>query len=215
LGKTSSLYFEKADFEMGIENNGNQSFLKNCISLVCKYVSEQDNVLHIGCGDGSLSLLVAEFCQCKVEGIDIDPHVIRKARLKLTESRSLNSGVSPISCLTLGAKLNYSKDSTIHYKCADIITMPLLNSYSVLLCLSVTKWIASVQENQALEDLFTRFYNLLEPNGILILDLLQWSNYKKKENLEIKPEQFPAILNKLGFELVESNKGNIHAFKRH
>ncbi len=83
--------------------------------------------------------------------------------------------------------------------------------------MSVIKWIHVNHGDSIVEPFFAKVKSLLAPNGIFILEPQPWSSYKKKklspdakkifDQIKIKPDQFPELIEKCGFKLKEMLDG--------
>ena len=85
--------------------------------------------------------------------------------------------------------------------------------------LSVTKWVHLNWGDDGLIYLLLKCYSLLKKFGMLILEYQCFPSYHKKCNyserikknydtIQIKPEQIPAILQKVGMQLISSKRPN-------
>lgn len=85
------------------------------------------------------------------------------------------------------------------------------NTYDVILCLSVTKWVHLNWGDDGLKKMFRKIHGALKIGGRLILEPQPWRSYRKKYNLtertkrnfhaiEMRPDSFPAfLLREIGF----------------
>ncbi|KAH7099111.1 Bin3-domain-containing protein [Auriculariales sp. MPI-PUGE-AT-0066] len=97
--------------------------------------------------------------------------------------------------------------------------------YSVVVALSVTKWIHLNDGDDGIRRVFNRVYDVLQPGGVFVLEVQPSDSYHKARRmhprlkavkLELKPEQFGEELVKLGFQeqdisIEDANEGG---FKR-
>lgn len=112
---------------------------------------------------------------------------------------------------------NFIED--VHYGIQyDTITwyIPILE---LMISFSVTKWIHLNWGDDGLLYLLLKCYSLLKKFGILILEFQNYSSYHKKkdyteeikknyEKIRINPESIPAILQKIGMQMLSMRKPN-------
>ncbi|KAF9260548.1 Bin3-domain-containing protein [Marasmius fiardii PR-910] len=83
--------------------------------------------------------------------------------------------------------------------------------YDIVLAFSISKWIHLNEGDEGLKAFFRRVYDVLRPGGVFILEPQAWDSYKRarrimhnadihrESELNIRPDDFPSILRKLGF----------------
>ncbi|EKX38339.1 hypothetical protein GUITHDRAFT_115485 [Guillardia theta CCMP2712] len=88
--------------------------------------------------------------------------------------------------------------------------------YDTIICLSVTKWIHFNHGDGGIKRLFDKVYKSLAPGGCFVLEIQEWSSYKKKKSLTesfkknvaaitLRPEHFQEYLVKnVGFASVKT-----------
>lgn len=190
---------------------GQQGIDSRCM-LLDEALFANKKVLDIGCNTGQLTLNIAmHFNPAFIHGVDIDPKLIRKARLHLGQKASLmlpddtkderDVGYFPISCLDLFSPLSIvasdqvkSFPQNVKFSVEDWangqISKNVDEQYDVILAMSVTKWIhlnggpylADVGDG-GLKYFFRRCAAKLAINGILILEPQEFSGYRKRANL--------------------------------
>lgn len=75
---------------------------------------------------------------------------------------------------------------------------------------SITKWIHLNDGDEGLETFFRRVFDVLRPNGKFVLEPQPWGSYAKAKrgnaklkekaaDIQIKPEEFGKVLEKIGF----------------
>lgn len=111
----------------------------------------------------------------------------------------------------------------------DHLLVTQREEYSVILCLSVTKWIHLNWGDAGLKRLFHRVYKHLLPGGLFILEPQPWSSYARRKKLtdaiaknyksiQFTPDQFTSYLTaEVGFgsyELIGTPKSSSQGFER-
>lgn len=88
-------------------------------------------------------------------------------------------------------------------------------SYDVISCLSVTKWVHLNRGDEGLKRLFREVYRLLRPGGCFLLEPQPWKSYKKRKNVSettarnfaaitLRPDRFSEyLLEEVGFVSME------------
>lgn len=139
------------------------------------------NVLDIGCNNGLVTISVARNFNVKhIVGIDIDRHLIEKARKFLSDEKRSSNASEGSFPLNLEFK-------TGNYVLVDEKLLELeTEQFDTILCLSVTKWIHLNCGDVGLKLSFRRMYKQLVPGGRLILEAQDWKNYKRRKNLTPK-----------------------------
>ncbi|KAJ3261956.1 hypothetical protein HK103_003799 [Boothiomyces macroporosus] len=187
---------------------------------------EGKRVCDIGCNAGRITVEIAKkFNTSYVEGVDIDPELIRKARYSLAVTQSLAGSdrqqYFPISCVEQFGMLpiHLQKDFNIHFRCGDWLhesfPSPTDTLYDVVLALSITKWIHLNNGDGGVRYFFKKCYNYLNKGGIFILECQGLDGYRKRagmtaemrqnySDMEFFPDEFPRYLEKkIGFKLLK------------
>lgn len=184
------------------------------ISFVKTELEESLNnkaVLEVGCGTGNLSMELAKLAN-KVEAIDLDEEMLRKAEIKLENN---NISVN-YKCLNM---LELSK----HYEEA---------TFDAVVCLGNT--LVHLQNNKEILEFFKQARDILKPEGKLLLQIINYDriidnnihelptienefvkfkrnyNYKKDEN----KLEFETILNVKKEDKVISNKIQLYPIRK-
>ncbi|MBC2725113.1 class I SAM-dependent methyltransferase [Desulfosporosinus sp.] len=101
-------------------------------------VRPEEYLLDAGCGSGLTACYLAKTIGCKIIGIDINPHMIEKARL-----RAEKEGVSHL----------------VDFRAADVYELPFEdNHFDVVLAESITVFLDK-------EKVYQEFYRVLKPEG--------------------------------------------------
>ncbi|KAI8855274.1 Bicoid-interacting protein 3-domain-containing protein [Chytridium lagenaria] len=157
-------------------------------------------VLDIGCNTGEFTIQVAlHTTALQVDGIDIDPSLIRKARSSLAvkasridfnddgppETREGRFGYEeetdffPASCpASLGVMPILRNNApgfprNVSFRCGNFVTEALpigMEKYDVIFALSVTKWVHVVWGDDGLRVFFAKCYAALKRGGRLVLE---------------------------------------------
>ena len=196
---------------------------------------EGSRVLDIGCNAGLVSIEIAQhFNPISVEGVDIDPSLIRKARqnlrLKASRCSAQNPGDTeyfPESCLDAFGITPIVHPETpssafphnVTFRAGNWMHEPNPSTdegrYHVILALSVSKWIHLNEGDDGIKKFFRRVFNSLLPGGLFILEPQPIESYPKKtstklmrhnfESMELRPETFPEyLLGEIKFSDIES-----------
>lgn len=196
---------------------------------------EGRRVLDIGCNAGLVSIEIAQlFHPASVEGVDIDPSLIRKSRQNLRMKASLCSpqnpeemyyfpencldafGITPIVHPEIPSS---DFPHNINFRTGDWLNEPNPSTdqgrYHVILVLSVSKWIHLNEGDAGIEKFFRRVFNSLLPGGLFIFEPQPIESYQKKANtklmrqnlegMQLRPEKFPEyLLGEIKFRTLES-----------
>ncbi|KAJ3269817.1 hypothetical protein HDV01_000914 [Terramyces sp. JEL0728] len=187
---------------------------------------EGKRVCDIGCNAGRVSIDIArKFNPSYVEGVDIDPELVRKARYVLSTTQSLigadRNQYYPISCIEQFGMLpvQSQRGLNIHFRCGDWVheAFPTEHQdlFDVVLALSITKWIHLSYGDGGVRYFFHKCYKYLNKGGIFILEWQGIDGYKKRAgmtevmrqnyiDMEFYPDDFPRFLEKkVGFKLLK------------
>ena len=114
---------------------------------------ENKRCLDIGCNSGAITIKIArDFTPQFIQGIDIDPELIKKARKSLKYSLSKSKGLYPISLYGSVTKdrpevgkfpqnLSFRTENYVLSSDQQMDSYAPEARYDVILCLSVTKWV--------------------------------------------------------------------------
>jgi 7SK snRNA methylphosphate capping enzyme len=132
------------------------------------------------------------------------------------QQEASDASTVPVTAATAATGSRFP-DNT-RFVAGDFLALPAEpdGSYDVVMCLSVTKWIHYHGGDAAIRTLFARVHALLRPGGLFILEPQLWPSYRKKcsltphiratfKTITLHPEDFPAVLAELGFQLVEQH----------
>ncbi|KAI5840012.1 Bicoid-interacting protein 3-domain-containing protein [Morchella snyderi] len=214
------------------------------------------DILDIGCNNGAIAVhLGISFSPASVTGVDIDRELVQKAisHLSLRYSRTApidgesvpaessqveRNNYFPISSVLQHGHRNYHQDLdpakfpfNVAFRCENWATSPPLEPgfYSVILALSMVKWVHLQGFDEGLRAFFAKVHLSLCPSGYFILEPQEWESYKRavKKNkilegnykkLEIRPDDFQSILEEMGFSLLQkldtSLKRDIFIYQR-
>lgn len=177
-------------------------------------------VLDFGCNEGKVSIDIARYMKpLLVEGIDLDPELIKRARFqwKMANSMVSNGQVDyyPKSCAELGVLLD--KAGIVDFRCGDWIHEDEDGEkFDTILAFSVTKWIHLNGGDGAIRHFFNKCFATLESGGFLILEPQNWEGYQKRAGMtpdmrtnymaiEMKPDHFISFLTeRVGFKLIDA-----------
>uniref|UniRef100_A0A7S0HSN5 RNA methyltransferase n=1 Tax=Hanusia phi TaxID=3032 RepID=A0A7S0HSN5_9CRYP len=147
--------------------------------------------LDIGCNSGYLTMSIAYMFQCKsMIGIDCDASLIQHAK-KVKKN----------------IKWDFEKEGRnkcpVYFHHEDFIASDHFKEakYDVITCFSVTKWVHLVYGDEGIKKMFSKCHDLLQDDGILILEPQPWRSYHNKrkvsaeieemyKNISIRPSQF-------------------------
>ncbi|KAJ3121862.1 hypothetical protein HK098_003315 [Nowakowskiella sp. JEL0407] len=161
--------------------------------------------LDIGCNSGFITLgIAARFSPAIIEGVDIDPILIREARrlknwqASLVEPlESLNDSSRaqlhhfPLSAALLHKHLDPPVDAksafpyNTQFRCSEWVNEPLPTNpdqYDTILALSITKWIHLSFGDTGLQLFFQKVFKNLKSGGKFILEP-QMNGYGKRAKL--------------------------------
>ena len=182
-------YFELIAW-LGIGSSHPGGFPATRRNLETMKVTADDYVLDAGCGSGLTACHLAKTIGCKIQGIDINPLMIEKAR-----KRADKEGVSHL----------------ISFAVADVYKLPYkANQFDLVMAESITVFLDKVK-------VYREFYRVLKPLGRvadLEMALLRELTPQMEQELSIcfgsgtKPLPFTEwtdSLSKAGFEDVEVN----------
>ena len=117
------------------------------------------------------------------------------------------------------SKINFETENYIENQKTD-------ETYDIVMCFSVTKWIQLNWGDEGILRLFKKFRSQVKLHGIQILEPHEWNSYKDKKNLTkgfsynykrlmIEPKNYPFHLKNFGFDLILTyDKGFCGTFKR-
>eukprot|EP00834_Sanchytrium_tribonematis_P005663 NODE_358_length_8800_cov_0.946673.p3 type:complete len:278 gc:universal NODE_358_length_8800_cov_0.946673:8499-7666(-) len=183
-----------------------------------KHLLDEKVILDIGCHSGKIGNDI--FMKTKFQfymGIDIDTHLVKCARDRLAKSIIENHYKLPASLsqkLTRKGREYLLLNNKMQFEHADVLKYTINQKFGVILCLSVVKWIHLEHHDKGLISFLKKAYNLLQENGMFVLELhnedsywrkLHPINYKRFLELEIEPSDIPEILiSKVGFTRYET-----------
>lgn len=189
-------------------------------SVLNKY--SRPTVLDIGCNDGSLTLQVARRnAIAMITGLDLDSTLIRSARRSLRHlakhardiDREQSSNVNKDPIVSFPHNVLFRSED---FAAVDATTANGSETFDVILCLSVTKWVHIQHGDAGIRRLFQAAHRILTPGGCFILEAQPKKSYKlaRKRGLapasatfrefQIRPDQFDdVLLDEVGFGRVE------------
>jgi 7SK snRNA methylphosphate capping enzyme len=137
---------------------------------------EGKRCLDIGCNAGELTVAIAQrYAPQHILGVDIDGSLVRRARAHLVQVAKSTSSTSSVvgvendlQCRTINPfvfpfNCGFRRENFVDTADADA-------TYSVIMCLSTTKWIHFNWGDDGIKRLFQRIYRSLSPGGIFILE---------------------------------------------
>ncbi|KAI6656711.1 7SK snRNA methylphosphate capping enzyme-like [Oopsacas minuta] len=186
-------------------------------------IFQNKKCLDIGCNSGAITIRIArDFTPRFIEGIDIDPELIKRANRSVkyllgpvVSKYPISSiGSAPTVKLEVGMFPQNISFRTHNYVLPSNEQLDRYVpdvSYDVILCLSVTKWIQLNWGDEGVRRLFMRIYKDLSPDGVLILESQNYGGYAKRakmsphmrehyRNMKMRPSQFAEYLtSEVGF----------------
>ncbi len=130
-------YFELLAW-LGIGSSHPGGFPATLQNLELLQVKPDENVLDAGCGSGLTACYLAKKYGCKITGVDINPDMIAKARL-----RADKEGVTHL----------------VEFKVADVLKLPFAsNRFDLVVGESITVFLDKVK-------VYREFYRVLKPGG--------------------------------------------------
>jgi len=181
------------------------------ISVMKNEWFENKRCLDIGCNTGVFTLDIAKhFNMASLLGIDLDKKLIQQAKLNLRfEQEELSSPSYNGSFKDL--------NSIVSFRGEDYCKSAINNeTYDVILCLSVAKWIHINYGDDGIKLLFEKVSKQLTHGGLFIFEPQQWSSYQKAkfpkeskkiiQQLKILPSDFQALIEAQGLELISTVK---------
>lgn len=181
-------------------------------------------VLDVGCNSGHIILNIARLFGIDYgEGVDIDPQLIKKARLHLLAVRSqqYNDDLEyfPISSFDQFGYLP-SDALNVHFRVGDFVHEPDPENnddrFDIILGLSITKWIHLNNGDGGIRYFFNKVYKYLKKDGLFILEPQPFEGYKKRAGMAhhmrdnyiemtFFPKDFvPFLTKKVGFTLIDT-----------
>jgi 7SK snRNA methylphosphate capping enzyme len=148
-------------------------------------------VLDVGCNAGYVSIAInSKFLIDSILGIDIDNNLIKRARRLLKDKLKIDaSDFTNLSSLTTKSSITtfgiasvptQQPISEASYERATFKHENILNSedspesYDVILCFKVTKWIHLNDGDEGVKKLFLKLHSLLKKGGKLLLQPQKW-----------------------------------------
>jgi len=130
-------YFELLAW-LGIGSSHPGGFPATKQNLDAVQVRTEEYVLDAGCGSGLTACHLAKTVGCKIMGVDINPHIIEKARL-----RAEKEGVSHLA----------------EFSVSDVYELPFNdNHFDLIIAESITVFLDKVK-------VYQEFYRVLKPEG--------------------------------------------------
>ena len=169
-------------------------------------------ILDIGCNTGQLTLLLATKNQPKyVVGVDIDGKLIEiaKKNKKYYSPFGILSSLFPKSIQqTYGPlpSIDPQQNLRVFFQEMNFLDSEFeKESFDTVMALSITKWIQLNWGDEGLLKFFQKCYDVLAPEGCLLLECQSFESYRKKRNIhpeikknydaiKIKPDKFREIL---------------------
>ncbi|XP_043227980.1 mucin-19-like isoform X2 [Amphibalanus amphitrite] len=180
------------------------------------------DVLDVGCNIGHVTLTVArDYAPRRCVGLDIDSSLIKIARKNIKhyqeqrKTGKADPGDAQDAAKSAPAKpTNFPRNvSFVHANFvleSDALLETVKPEFDTVLCLSITKWIHLNFGDDGIRRFLRRVYLCLRPGGRLLLEPQPWSSYLKYKKLtpkisetfgqlQLRPDQFPELLEQLGF----------------
>ncbi|KAL6781054.1 hypothetical protein ACKKBG_A09600 [Auxenochlorella protothecoides x Auxenochlorella symbiontica] len=143
--------------------------------------------MDVGCNEGLVTLALAGSMACQsMVGVDIDPHLIKRA---CTTLRALRTSATQRAAVaraggTDAGERRAARDALqglsqtwfVHADFLESVVEPA--SLDTITCLSVTKWVHLNRGDEGLQALFIKFHTVLAPGGLLIVEPQPWSSYQ-------------------------------------
>ncbi|KAK3235534.1 hypothetical protein CYMTET_54270 [Cymbomonas tetramitiformis] len=184
------------------------------LSVFERHWFEGRRCIDIGCNDGLITLSVAmRFLCSSIQGIDIDPSLIRKAQRSLgmvqqdLASSVRDEGTTVRNASTQGlmrqsencpkATLAALHNVTFRHENFVQVDEGEEGSVDMALCLSVSKWIHLNFGDVGLRMLFDKVYKLLSPGGLFLLEPQPWKSYKQAMRKQDMPTEVRELLPQL------------------
>lgn len=180
-------YFELLAW-LGIGSSHPGGFPATLKNLTVMNITPHDLILDAGCGSGLTACYLAKSHGCKIIGVDINPQMIEKARI-----RAEHEGVADL----------------VEFKVADVSNLPFpKNHFDWVMCESITVFLDKGKT-------YKEFYRVLKPEGQLAdleMALLhelppqlrsQMELYYGKGTAPLSYEEWCKELSKVGFKDVE------------
>ncbi|EKX42362.1 hypothetical protein GUITHDRAFT_141309 [Guillardia theta CCMP2712] len=134
--------------------------------------------LDIGCNAGYLTMSIAYLFECKsMIGIDCDAALVQQAKR-----------------VKKNIKWDFEKEGRskcpVYFQHEDFITNDHFRDvrYDVITCFSVTKWVHLVHGDEGIKKMFRKCFDLLQDDGILILEPQPWRSYHNKRKVSAEIE---------------------------
>eukprot|EP00033_Pygsuia_biforma_P002787 GCRY01003077.1.p1 GENE.GCRY01003077.1~~GCRY01003077.1.p1 ORF type:complete len:298 (-),score=49.48 GCRY01003077.1:21-914(-) len=196
--------------------------------------------LDIGCNVGNLTLQLArQFNPQSMVGIDIDNSLIVRAQRNIYRSSGENekrivsrASDRPWDYFPISLRITHGPlpmEDVERKKDFENLPPSVKNTrfmmhniiepweaergcFDTIVCFSVTKWIHLNWGDEGIKKMFKNIYDLLKPDGVLLLEPQPYSSYRKKakmtqttadhfKNISIRPESFAIYLtSEVGFK---------------
>ncbi|AET68361.1 methylase involved in ubiquinone/menaquinone biosynthesis [Desulfosporosinus orientis DSM 765] len=180
-------YFELIAW-LGIGSSHPGGFPATKQNLEVIAVQPEEYVLDAGCGSGLTACFLAKTVGCKILGVDINPHMIEKARL-----RAEKEGVTHL----------------VEFRVADVNKLPFSdNHFDIIICESITVFLDK-------EKVYREFYRVLKPKGriadlemVILRDLPPQVRYQMEDCFgsstnPLSFEEWMKVVAQAGFEEIE------------
>lgn len=149
------------------------------LSLLSPSIFADKRILDLGCNAAKLTIeCVTHLSATSVHGIDLDPVLIENAIKFSQELSEERRNACSFVCA------DFMQDSAEYFE-----NLGREKEFDVILLFSITKWLHLHHGDSGLLRLFAALYQLLPPNGILIVEPQEWGNYKKAvgKNKSLRP----------------------------
>eukprot|EP00743_Colponemidia_sp_Colp-15_P014178 GILK01016709.1.p1 GENE.GILK01016709.1~~GILK01016709.1.p1 ORF type:complete len:451 (+),score=36.95 GILK01016709.1:39-1391(+) len=129
-----------------------------------------------------------------------------------SNSTTITPPAIPASVLPVSTPLDHVYFMTENF----VYSSPHDESYDLIQCLSVTKWIHFNWGDEGIKRVFHKVFSMLKPRGRFLLEPQPWKSYKKKyaltettkrnyRGIELRPDDFPKFLiEEVGFRSYET-----------